>query len=240
MPNLYRSSADYAYRSLMRRRAMDAGRMYSSRALPPYPGFPIYTRPMKSRKFRRAVKGVVKSMAETDIKITDVGASMSTTPAYQSLTLIAQGDGDHERIGNKAFITYITYRMHLMAADATNVCRIMLIRCKGYTKPDANNILDVSVVGAGQYWIAPMNESFSASFEKLYDRVFTLKSDVGATDHQKYIQGKIKVNKKIQWADDSGTTAVIGDIWIYVVSDSAVATHPTISKGYMDVHYKDI
>lgn len=196
-----------------------------------------YKKNYKGRKGRKVatvqkVRKIVKSIVahNTELKYFDTAAANSVDYAgsFYDLTALAQGDTDVTRDGDKLTLRKLKAKLSISLGDTTNLFRIVYFRWKQnnisvtptqsyFSNPYTNNI---------NCTYAPQNWDTHDNFQILYDRTFTLNT---YTHPQRLITVNLKLSKLPKVAYDAGSTSGNNHIYLYLVSDSAAAVHPTVN-----------
>lgn len=186
---------------------------------------------------RKNVPNYLKSYIQRQIssnqetKQADLSWDVVAIPAAGSglgytMPAVAQGSSQNTRSGNLVYCTGMYGRLVFSAADTTNLVRLIF-----YIPTDVDDTLSVDI-----HSLIDQDK-----FTILYDRVITLN---GGGNDTKYIQFKRNFHKGKRKGiavhfDGTGQTDYSRNIIkMYVVSDSDVASHPTIT-GSMRTYYKD-
>jgi hypothetical protein len=195
----------------------------------------------RSRDNKIVTKSEVKSMIhsafmqETETKwwpLAMGGATVDYSGNLYGLTEVPQGDADTQRDGDSINLDVLDIAYHVLLGDATNALRIIVFRWKELgSTPTAANIWTALGNDYTPYTV-PVHD---------YEQTFTI-----LHDELKFVDtynpqngGKIHLQlggSKIQYAA-SGVSGS-GKIFLYIVSDSAAATHPTF-LGYSRLEFRD-
>lgn len=189
----------------------------------------------KSKKsFKGRVMGIVHEPKWT---LTESGStSVSTTPYFQIMNLISQGDTATSRDGNEIFMTTFDLRIQLVGADATNLVRIMIYYDRQFnnTNPTTAGLavpLDTLSINNSIY--AQHNINSRKRLKWIFDRTYSLITNT--TDQTDKYQRHISIHKKIKmptiYTGNAGSLADIltGGLILAIVSDSSAVTHPTFT-----------
>lgn len=188
-------------------------------------------RPKKSIKMM--VKRVVNSAIRknTELKYYDYATTTSVDYAgtFYQLSAIAQGDTDVQRDGDKLTAKRCRIRGTVTTGDTTQVFRVICFRWKQNTlsvAPTQTYLLS-PYTSSVQAAYCPMNHDTQANMQVLYDKTYVLNS---VSKPQLLINISLNLSKLPKVSYDAGsTTNGNNQIYMYVVSDSAVATHPSIN-----------
>ncbi len=183
---------------------------------------------------KQQVTNVVRSMSETkhvdkEVNLTAVGDG-GTAPLNINLCEIAQGLGQNDRIGNQVYITGYVFRYVVVGADASNSVRLLVCtRNDGYS---ATPLLNVETYDLLDYDQLQKYTDRMAITGSSGNNTMLLK---GKRSFKRFSKGK---GLRIQYTAAGNTTITGPYLFLYAVSDSGVASHPTIT-GSIRVFYKD-
>lgn len=148
-----------------------------------------------------------------------------TTGLTRNLNTIIQGDGADNRDGRVCSMKRLVIRMRIENADSNgNLVRLILCRWYG----------DATVVGPSDFpqqsgattngplacWSNKKN-----TMKVLYDRVHKVDVD----DPNRFVQINVGIYAKANFQSGATTAANHNGLILFAVSDSSVASHPTIS-----------
>lgn len=148
---------------------------------------------------------------------------------------VTQGVGVAQYIGEQVKVSSIRLRFNVAVADSYNMIRVVVIQAKGVFVPTtmADILQSVSNIRAP---LTALDLDYDNRFTLLYDSgVFDLSTYVPTKTRDVYISGKYI--RKTSFSDASGTPED-GGIYIGIISDSGVTTHPSF-LAYWRVNYKD-
>lgn len=176
-----------------------------------------------NKQIRKVAKSVINSQSELKYFDTAAAAAPDHAGYLQCLSLIPAGSSDTSRDGDQAYMTSMNIRGSVMLADTTNYLRVILFVWKAESTPINDDILSATFKGSTNYVLSPYHHDGRTNFTVLSDRTYSLHSD------KTQINFNItkKLNKKILF-NGGGTTAK-NHIWMMTLSDSAAASHPSIS-----------
>lgn len=120
------------------------------------------------------------------------------------------GTGENQRIGERVKLDRMRLKIWLIAADSTNRLRVIV-----YRKTKCQTTLGTTV----DAWADPN------LWQILHDQAVTV--DL-ATHQTQVINVDMPLSGIVQFNGNAYTDAVSGQIWMHVVSDSTVTTHPSI------------
>lgn len=154
------------------------------------------------------------------------------------LTAIALGDTDTTRDGDKIMFQSLRARTEYAVADTTNVMRIMFIQWRldsTITAPTTAQFLQDNTVPT----ISAYHHDNGYRFNILYDRKITLSTTGPAVKAFNIRLSKRRMRKiKQRISYSAGTTTGMYHIYLFIVSDSGTASHPSF-QSYIRVSYTD-
>lgn len=155
-----------------------------------------------------------------DIVQVPVGIS-NTGTIYSLSSTIAQGTSSLQRIGKEIALNTMIFRATARAIDTINSIRMIIFQ---FNRPGAPVVADVIQDTASVPWLSPINRDNTDFITVLRDNLFTLSLVSNEVEHYKTY---IKLKSKAQWNESSVSDK--GNIFMLVISDSSVATHPDFS-----------
>lgn len=184
---------------------------------------------------RKYVKYALRKNIESKYHDSElIGASVDVDGYIANLCLISQGNTVLTRVGNDIRPTRLDFNYVLARADATNGMRCIIFRWKPDTASDTPSIGEVvSVSGTSTLrWTAFQEWQDRKKMEVLYDKIYCFDDD-----HDLLLcTGSIKLSGTISY--QGSTTSGSNLIYVCFISDSSVATHPTVA-GTARVVYTD-
>lgn len=216
--------AFYRRRGFYPRRRFAYRRRFSRRRVP-------------SKRFVRQVRHVITKTAEKkywDTSVTSTPVSASGT--VLDLTPIPQGDTDQSRDGDQLTLRSIQGRFQFIAADATNICRIIIFQWFIDTTVSGVSPLVDQVIQTISNPLASYNHDGRYNFRILYDRTFSMDTtdDLTASGRIYIYKG---LRRKVQY--HGGVTGGKNKIYILYISDSGAITHPSLTY-YTRVTFSDL
>ncbi len=144
------------------------------------------------------------------------------------VTQISQGDTDITRDGDSLALKAIDFRWTCVPGDSTNLVRCMLFQWFSADDVDVPSPSDIlNVVGDVRAPISQLVSDRGIQFKVLYDETVAVD-----TYHPIHLSRKIHLDKfpqeKVKYI--AGTTNGYGNIWKLFISDSAAATHPSVTS----------
>lgn len=180
---------------------------------------------------RKEVKQIIKRVAET--KYLNFHADLVSVPStgyINRMSTIAQGQTDSTRIGDKLRYKSMELRGEFIGADTTQLVRLILFVWKPDSNADApaalSDVLHGTYTGSNEVPMAPYTHDLRSNFTILRDKTYAL-----STAGRPSVQFHWKLNNvrgkelKLIAAGNEGKN----HIYMMAVSDSDVASHPTLS-----------
>lgn len=152
------------------------------------------------------------------------------TGQTNQLSHIPQGDQVAQRDGNTVRATRLHLKYALENADYSNTVRVIVYQWIPNTTPSAGVLLaDTTSVYCN---LAPYNTDHVGKDKSaliLYDKFHTLNENYSGGIERKQVNTKIDLRrKKIEMLEATGVQGN-NHIWVTVVSDSALSSHPTFT-----------
>lgn len=177
---------------------------------------------------RRASAAVVRALkAEQRWKLYEVGGSVSTTPTDITFTSMAEGDDIGQRSGRSIVCDKLEINWTCTGADSpANIVRIIVYRDLRNNAAGPSGVCSALLQSGTSYpWIAQYEPTYASRFQILRDIAVTL-NQAGETVKA----GKMVIDLKgvvLNYASSSATDPMDGPIFMGIVSDSSITTHPT-------------
>lgn len=185
----------------------------------------------------KIAKRVVTSMAETHyIDTSSTGVDATYTWQLTALVNPAVGDTDITRNGDEILQHRLSINFNIIGSDATNLCRVAIIRWLGDQAPSATDIFSTD-----SNVLAPLSEYTNdtrAMFHVIYDSG-ALSLVLNGSSAQLSRQKKISLKGYKQRFAGASTTSDKGQLYLLYASDSSVGGHPSL-KYYFRHFFKDI
>jgi len=196
---------------------------------------------IQKRKYvPKSVKMYVKKSMSKAIEVkhldTEISGSITTTGTVQDLSPVSLGTSEVGRIGISIRSIAVKANFVLARGDDTNGCRLVVFKWKdddAINTPTVAKVLDTtSVSSSTQFWVCPINWQNRKSIQVLYDRMYVF------DDTHDLVNDSFDVPVYGSCDFNTGTTSGTNHIYCLLLSDSTIATHPTIlmSARYL---YKD-
>lgn len=187
---------------------------------------PGYRRRRPYRR-RKNLKQIIRKTVNDDKELKRINFSFNSTVSTAGSTIlmsdITAGDGSAERDGHEVLLQSMYARFACVTGDPTNIIRFIL-----YSKKDASGsdlIVAVNgIVDKDKYTVYQDKTCMVSTYET---RMCEIKH-------------KFRGNgKKIIFDSTGSTSQTEGNVMIYIVSDSAAATHPNYN-GFASTWFKDM
>lgn len=157
--------------------------------------------------------------------------SMYTNPFAG--TSITRGTGEFNYVGGKIKPIRISMKYNIVNADNTNMVRITVIQMRGASTITSASDVYTSVLSIHAP-LSPISVQYNDTYNVLYDRLFN-------TDTTKVsLSGSINIpGKKLKRTSfDSNGLVESGDIYVFMISDSALVVNPTVLLSHR-IYFKD-
>lgn len=173
------------------------------------------------------IKRVVNSQKETKYILEAVGATNIDNIGYLTqLCSIGQGDDASSRDGNYIFLKSFQFRFQITGADTTNYFRIMVVRALGN---------DLVLADLPSYYAFADHTKYYVHM----DRIVKLQSNATPnTDYYKLVNTYIKMSRRLRYTGSGGST-LSNKIYLFLISDSALSSHPT-AAWQIKTTFKDV
>lgn len=188
-----------------------------------------------SKTFKTMVLKVLRGNIEPKyITASTTAQTVDWLGGLNSFTDIVQGSAQTQRVGDELRLKSIDLRYQIACADTTQCMRIIVFQWFQNTVPTVNNILYSN--GTAQAPFGALNFEQRRNYRILYDRMHSL--DI-ITEIQNGVHVRIwKIPKRNIVFTTTGTTVGNNKCYIYFISDSSVAPHPTLT-WQIRVNYTD-
>lgn len=185
--------------------------------------FPITSQKLVTKaQVRAMINGKFKNVQETKWSAVSNNAAVSFSGNLISLCDIAQGDTDTTRDGDELLMTKIEVRFANYLGDTTNITRVIIFRWMPPSVPAVSDFW--ADIGTAESPLATFIHDQQQNVTVLYDKLcFT-----GPGRYVEVGQAIQNLNVRVQFVAAS-TTIATGKVYMFFISDSAAATHPTVS-----------
>lgn len=191
---------------------------------------------------KRQVKAIVRSSLRGEMKYFDTifnSVSLDTTGVFVDLSQIPQGASVNNRVGVEVNLVKLEFPLILTSADQTNALRLTLVKYKpnnGVVAPTSGNLYNLAsgIAVCYQRFNLDSSDSYQIIKDKLYATAAnsqTFNLNVG-DDFNLSGLGKVRFNR-------GAVTSGEDHLYMFLSSDSAVATHPAIT-GVCRLWYTDM
>lgn len=181
------------------------------------------------------VQSMMTRRAETKIHPIFQTVAVSNIGTITALTAITQGDTRATRDGDKIYLRDISFSWEAKAADTTQYCRFVVFQWHRGTTPTSADILDPSSAGALDF-MAGYNEQFLSYYTILDDWAVALAVNAGPANACGFYEKRDGFRRTVNYLP--GTSSAEHGIWLLMISDSSVSTHPDF-RFAGTVHYQD-
>lgn len=181
---------------------------------------------VQKKEVKAIAKRAVKSMGELNFHVYGINSNpVGTLGFIADLSVIAQGDGDQNRQGDEAHLTSMEFKYDWEIADVYNRCRVIIFRWLDDAAPSIADILLGGVSSVPQVY-SSYNKDGRNKFNVLYD-----KTEIGverpSPNFVKFHESSRKLTGTLRY--NAGGTAGTGHIHLLAISDSAVASDPSLT-----------
>jgi len=194
--------------------------------------------PVMKREMAKVANKVLKAHQESKFHDNDdLGSGISDAGTLFDLSLIPQGDTDQTRDGDQIYLKSIMGRYSVTGSDNSNIIRVIIVQ---YITENAGltGTKILQALGAGAVFQNYAHD-YKSQVRILYDKTHTMGNATTASiplvkTYKVMITKGFK--RKIQYL--GGGTNTVGGIRMFVVSDSAAASHPVIAFS-LRLNYTD-
>lgn len=185
---------------------------------------------------KRDKQNKIQALSNRNYAQYGVDTTSQQSSAIQRITAIdGASSGPATRPDLNISLSSLFYRYALIAADTTNVIRILIIQAKGSysaTSPTSSDIYRTASGGSSVDCYRAINTD---AFHVLVDRLIPVSTNGEAV---KVVQGEFaKFGKKhLAFNTTATNTCTAGDIFFVHCSDSGAVSHPSIS-GFIKLKY---
>lgn len=180
----------------------------------------------------KLVKKELDKQEESKYAFYQLNQSPSNTAIVSAITMPSQGDAYNNRDGDSLMFTSVGGRFLSIAADTTNVCRLVIFQWlvdSAQDAPTAAKILqDSTTLPAISPFILNRNER--KKFKVLYDKVMGVSGNGPAIEMDNFF-----ITKFARTDFNAAATSGKGILYILYVSDSGAVSHPTVQA---DITYR--
>lgn len=209
--------------------------------------------------FKRAKRSMQPNVQKSRVSASEMKNFATFHDNYQptntgdidSLSLVPQGSGDHERVGQQIKAQYLRYRLKPFGNPSStqkegHVQRLVMIRWKGTSVPSVTDILsDGTGLWSGAPPQTPYNTNKRHMFDVLMDKLVLLgtgsTTDGTATNLpvQRFYEGTIQL-KGIPINFDGATTAgAQNSIYFLRIGSDTIHVPRSFYEGVFQLYYTD-
>jgi len=178
---------------------------------------------------RKQVKRIINADREKKWLIqTGNLIAVSVAAAAADVTPVPQGNTEITRVGNEVEARSFHLKYTVKAADTTQQIRVLVVQYKAdnNSAPFSGAELFYNGPSGVVDWNSEQNEDYKQQYKILYDRLHNLY--LTNDTFQQSVSTFITIpSKKVHF--NLGATTGENHIYIAYISDSAVATHPTLT-----------
>lgn len=149
------------------------------------------------------------------------------------LSNIPEGTAEGERIGDQIHVQSIELNFQWQVADSTNTVRAVIVKLRD-PGTDYLEASELFAQGTAYATLSPFNYNNRKRYNILWDS-----GPMTLTTQDPQLTRRVNISPKFPVTFQSGSS-LIGQnlIYMYLVSDSAVSTHPVFT-GFAQIKYKD-
>jgi hypothetical protein len=178
--------------------------------------------PKQPSTVTRQVKQVLDSRKQVKFLDNNSSNSLTTTPTIFDLSSVAQGNTVYQRIGQSIIAKALKVRALFTIADATQVMRIVIFKwfmSDTSDVPSTGELFDLS--GSAAIYNLPFLLYKPSRFKILYDKTITMSTNWQPVQ---MLEMSIPLNHQVEF--DIGANTGRNHVYVWLVSDSSVSTHP--------------
>lgn len=166
--------------------------------------------------------------------------SMTSTGAFQQLTTMTQGPAQFQRIADTIWMERIdvSYNITTANVDIFNLARVTLMKWKISSALASPTILDVFTNWSNAFVLSYLNFENRKDYAVFHDLKFNM-SGIAASptiNSQHYVELSIPMNRsRVDF--NQGATTGIGNLFLFVGSDSTVTPFPVFNGNFRIWYY---
>lgn len=170
--------------------------------------------------------------------------SVSTAGTFLDLAaLIAEGSECNQRVGRSIRAEFIDLdvtieggQSNLATDDSHNTVRVAVVM----GEPTAMSANLISFVGISTFLTTKSVQGLERIFyDKTFDLVTSGRDSTGYLPALHHLKVRVPVHRLLQYIGAAGNTISFRTIGVYMVSDSAVPSHPGLTYGNIVLSYVD-
>jgi hypothetical protein len=177
---------------------------------------------LTKKQVRQMIRDSLNAIVEHKYFHTAIAIAQSSTISLSDLTLVAQGDAGTDRTGQEIHVTRLKFHFSAVVGDVTNVVRFVVF----WWHPDSNS--EVPTVGDVMMTASPVSVTLPLKPSK-----FTIVADeillLSTANSIALVSRDIKLNNNVMFIP--GVNLGLDHLYAMYWSDSAAATHPTITAS---------
>lgn len=175
------------------------------------------------KQVRKIAKEACRGDQETNFHIYEVTSGVGDVGLIGDLSVISQGIGDQQRVGDQLTPTSMEFWYDWNVADSFNRCRVIVFRWLDNSTPSVNDVLLATTLLPRVF--ASYNKDNRAKFNILYDKthvgsILPASNSIMAGSKSRKLTGKINY--------EAASTSGNSHIFICALSDSVAVSHPTL------------
>jgi len=193
---------------------------------------------MKSKKSKKVVatksyvRRALRKNLEVKYRSLEYSSTADTTGTFIDISVVSPGTAVDNRIGDRYKPVSMKFNFATQLADLTNRMRMIIFQWHPNDNIDIPQVSELLITTAGYETQAPINPNFKSQFTILRDQIITLDAAHVLRDY-KFI---VRPRRHVEFNNASNTGR--NHIYLFLISDSAVATHPsytvTILNSFTD------
>lgn len=155
----------------------------------------------------------------------DTSVAMNTTASITLINGVAQGDSSTTRDGIRIVMKSLDARFHLQSADATNICRVLIIQDKQHngSSPVIGDILQNTSEP-----LSFLNKSNSKRFRTIYNGIFSVSNSSPATV-QDVVHKDLNIITMFEGSGATASTIKTNALYLVLLSDSGAVSDPGLT-----------
>lgn len=190
--------------------------------------FPKKKKLVTEQTVRSMIKSSIVNNDELKYFLTNTsvlgGSSVTSSGIIQDFSLVTQGVADQQRVGDTFKYVNLEFNYNVIAADTTNVIRLVLLQYHPVSIPIAQTFF-VGTLGNVNSPLQSFSKDIKPQFSVLWDKTHYLTLNNNACEGKHMT---ILPKRKIVQAVNGGTTGS-EHIYLVAISDSSSTPYPTIS-----------
>lgn len=193
-------------------------------------------RKLNQRQKRQVKRIVSRRLEKKEFPFFIVNGAASSAGTIVDLSAIPVNTGNASRIGNAVTLKNIEFRFSFAAADATQVCRLIIFQWKNDSGPDPPSVAELIQDTVNNPWLGDYRYDERTEFNILYDGMLFLDTTGNGVGGTHIIVKSRKYKKDVDF--NTGATTGNNKIYALYISDSSAVTHPVFNM-YGTITYTD-